>query len=82
MKTISFTKLTDTLQISEHPDGFWLYDATRGMNLAMREKTRDDAFVEALKYYQTKLSALERTHAALVEKVQSFVDQFVPSDDD
>jgi hypothetical protein len=43
-KIISFTKLSDSLQISEHPDGFWLYDSTRGMNLAMRYKTRDRAF--------------------------------------
>ena len=81
-KTISFTQLNDTLQISEHIDGFWLYDHTRGMNLAMRAKTRDDAFVEALTYYQERLKELESSYASLRGRVDVFVEQFVEDDDD
>ena len=80
-KAISFTKLSDTLQISEHNDGFWLYDYTRGMNLGMRAKTRDDAFTEALTYYQKKLSEMERCYSDLSGRVESFVSQFRNEDD-
>jgi hypothetical protein len=75
-KAISFTKLSDTLQISEHHDGFWLYDFTRGMNLAMRAKSRDEAFTEALSYYQDRLKEYEGMYASLKSRVDSFVEQF------
>ncbi len=83
-KAISFTKLSDTLQISEHHDGFWLYDFTRGMNLAMRAKTRDDAFTEALTYYQKRLQEMERCYSDLKSQVDTFVNQFIsePEDED
>ena len=54
-KVISNTKLSNTLDLSECKDGWWLWDQTRGMNLAMRAKSRDAAFVEALSYYQERL---------------------------
>lgn len=79
---ISFTKLSDTLQISEHHDGFWLYDYTRGMNLGMRAKTRDDAFTEALTYYQKKLIEVENLYASLRCQVDTFVGQFADPDED
>ena len=78
---ISFTKLSETLQISEHHDGFWLYDETRGMNLAMRAKTRDAAFTEALTYYQTRLKEMEESYAGLKAQVDAFVGQFCIEDD-
>ena len=82
MKTLSVTKLSDTLQISEHPDGFWLYDSTRGMNLSMRAKTRDEAFTEALTYYQKRFAETEKELNELTKKVNAFVGQFVTEDDD
>ncbi|WPK37415.1 hypothetical protein [Escherichia phage AV123] len=39
-KVINHKELNPTLSMSECTDGFWLYDDTRGMNLAMREKNR------------------------------------------
>jgi hypothetical protein len=57
-------------------DGFWLYDKTRGMNLSMRAKTKDDAFFGALKYYQRRLQEVEAAHKDLAAKVAAFVDQF------
>lgn len=65
-KVIEHKKLTETLGITECADGFWLYDKTRGMNLAMKEKTAQDAFVKALSYYQERLKVVEAerdTHA-------------------
>ena len=75
-KTITATKLSETLQISECSDGFWLYDKTRGMNLSIRAKTSDDAFVESLTYYQKQLSNVEKSYWVLQGQVDSFVSQF------
>lgn len=41
---------TDTLNMVYCKDGFWLYDETRGMNLAMKQKSEREAFIEALEY--------------------------------
>jgi len=51
--------LTDSLTMSECKDGYWLYDYTRGMNLSMGAKTQEDAFVEALTYYQKRTKKVE-----------------------
>ena len=80
-------KLSKTLTLCEYVSprsghfGFWLYDATRGMNLSMRAKSSTDAFVEALTYYQKRLARIEAEHAALQAKVYAFVTQFAePAD--
>lgn len=82
VKPISSIDLTPTLSLSEYPQtsghrGFWLYDSTRGMNLSMRAKTPQDAFVEALTYYQERLKEVEQNYKELSEKVDAFVAQFV-----
>lgn len=80
-KPISSTTLNETLTLSECKDGFWLYDATRGMNLAMRAKTRDAAFVGALTYYQRRLKDVETSLRSLQTKVDAFVGQFTEDGD-
>jgi hypothetical protein len=81
---IASTYLTDTLTLSEcHPTAdhrgpYWLYDKTRGMNLAMGANTREDALVEAIVYYQKRLSQVEADYKSLDEKVQGFLCQFAP----
>lgn len=74
---ISSVKLSDTLTMSLCRDGYWLYDKTRGMNLSMRAKTSEDAFVEALTYYQKRLADVEKAYNCLQSRVDSFVNQFV-----
>lgn len=64
---------TETLQMTTHHDGFWLYDKVLGMNLAMRAKTEREAFVEALEYYQRKLAESVDGLRCLTKKVRSFV---------
>ena len=81
-KPISTIKLTDTLNLSECHDGFWLYDKTRGMNLAMRSKTSTDALVKAIMYYQNRLINIEQLHKELKKKVDVFVDQFITANED
>ena len=80
-KPISSTKLSDTLGLAECHDGFWLYDYTQGMNLSMRAKTAQDAFVEALTYYQKRLQKVEAEHTSLQAKVDAFVNQFRDEDE-
>lgn len=78
-------KLSETLSLAEYKSGgmagFWLYDKTRGMNLAMRAKSDTDAFVKALGYYQRQLQSVENKHRELDSKVSEFVEQFVEDDD-
>jgi hypothetical protein len=80
------TKLSETLMLSEYTSpkngnfGFWLYDKTRGMNLAMHAESERNAFVHALHYYQTRLTQVEKEHAYLQAQVQAFVGQFVGDD--
>ena len=79
--------LSDTLSMCEYKYktsgnfGFWLYDNTRGMNLAMRAESETDAFVKALHYYQERLSEVEREHAVLIAKVRAFIVQLRDSED-
>ncbi|UNY40466.1 hypothetical protein KLEP7_gp82 [Pseudaeromonas phage vB_PpeM_ KLEP7] len=61
-KCINHEKLSPTIEITECKDGWWLWDETRGMNLGMREKTRDEAFISALEYYQQRLIEVETEH--------------------
>lgn len=83
-KVISHTALTDTLSITECVDGFWLYDKTRDMNLLLRAKTPTDEFVgalvEAISYYQNRLTAIESDNKMLVSKISTFFDQFKGDD--
>jgi hypothetical protein len=81
-KTITHTVLSPKLALTECTDGFWLYDETRGMNLAMRAKTEQAAFVQALEYYQNRLKDLESAHNCLTKRVNEFVSQFTEEDDD
>lgn len=66
----------ETISLSECSDGFWLYDKTRGMNLAMRAKSSTYAFVESLMYYQKRLTDVEKKHQNMEDKVNKFVSQF------
>lgn len=78
---INNMKLSDTLDLTECVDGFWLYDKTRGMNLAMRAKTKEEAFTWALMYYQERLSHIEAELKTVNNKVSAFIDQFSSEDD-
>ena len=81
-KVINYTVLSKSLSISECTNGFWLYDETRGMNLAMQEKTADAAYLKALEYYQERLTEVEEDYKSLKAKVDHFVGQFVDDDDE
>ena len=76
-KTISHEKLSDSVAITKCSDGWWLYDETRGMNLAMRAKSRDSALIDAITYYQRRLDELETEHRCLACRVDAFVSLFV-----
>lgn len=81
-KTINSIDLTDKLTLSECADGYWLWDDTRKMNLAMKAKTPQDAFLECISYYQGRLSEIETKYGELSKKVNSFVSQFTEEEED
>lgn len=81
-KVIKYNVLSKSLSISECTDGFWMYDETRGMNLAMRAKTAEAAYLEALEYYQERLTEVEEDYKSLKAKVDHFVGQFVEDNDE
>lgn len=72
----------ETITLSKHIDkeDYWLYDKTRGMNLSMRAKTEQEAFVEALTYYQKRLSEVEEEFKFLQSKVDNFIGSFMDED--
>ena len=81
-KSIRNIKLTDNLTLSEYKDGYWLYDYTRGMNLSMRAKTQEDAFVEAITYYQKRTKKIEDELKKLNESVSVFINSVSDEDED
>ena len=85
-------KLNQHLTLSEcHPDSecrtnnWSLYDDRAcggGMNIGMRAKTRDEAFVEAIEFWAERAIKAERVHSQLKSQVDDFVGQFVEPEDD
>ena len=73
----------DTIALSkvENKEEYWLYDYTRGMNLSMRAKSEQDAFVESLMYYQKRLKEVEAEFNTLSNKVSIFIDSIVEEED-
>lgn len=66
----------ETISLTQCHDGFWLYDATLGMNLAIRAKDSQSAFIAAIEYYQKRLIQIETEFKTLSDKVNSFVQSF------
>lgn len=66
----------DTLSLYECNDGYYLYDYVIGMNIVMRAKTEQDAYIEALLYYQKRLKEVKNDYKLLNDKVENFVSQF------
>jgi nicotinamide riboside kinase len=81
-KFISGIKLSETLNLTHQTDGVWLYDTTRGMNLSVQAKSSTEALVEALHYYQRRLTQVEQDYASLTARVDAFVEQFIEPTED
>lgn len=72
----------DTISlIKTENEGYWLYDTTRGCNISMKAKSEQDAFIEALMYYQKRLIKVEREFNSLQDRVDVFVGSFIKDDD-
>ena len=71
----------DTLSLHECTDGYYLYDYVVGMNIGMRAKTEQDAYIEALLYYQKRLVEVKADYKTLNDKVESFLSQFDREED-
>lgn len=70
----------DTLSLTECNDGFYIFDTVVGINISMRAKTEQDAFIEALIYYQKRLAEVKEDYKNLDNKVQIFLSQFEEKD--
>lgn len=75
-KFIRLVFKNDNFSLSECSDGFYLYDYTLQMNIAMYAKSEQEAYQKALHYYQKRLKEVTKDYKALDEKVQAFVGQF------
>lgn len=71
----------ENFSLTECTDGYFLYDKVIGMNLSMRAKTEQDAFIEALLYYQRRLQEVKHDYKEMHTKVMSFVSLFNEEDD-
>lgn len=60
--------------------GWWLWDETRGMNLSMEAKSKEEALADALAYYQTRLLKVEKDYKSLSIKVDNFLSNFKDED--
>jgi len=73
------SRLSATLTLCEYQSpkngsfGFWLYDKTRGMNLSMKAESKEAAFIEAITYYQNRVTMVEEQF----RKINTYVDDFV-----
>lgn len=72
----------DTLSLHECTDGYYLYDYVIGMNISMRAKTEQDAYIEALLYYQKRLVEVKADYKILNDKVENFLSQFNREEDE
>lgn len=85
-KILEQIDISDTINLVHidkgHGDaGWWLWDETRGMNLAMKAKSEREAFSDALEYYQRRLKEVESAHKCLSSRVDAFVSQFTDDDE-
>ena len=81
--------LNQHLTLSEcHPDSecrtnnWWLYDDRARMNVGMREKTRDEAFIEAIEYWAKRAIKAEQEYSQLRQQVDAFAGQFTEPEDE
>lgn len=79
-KTIRKVFKLDTLSLHECTDGYYLYDYVIGMNIAMHAKTEQNAYIEALLWYQKDREKIIKKYNLLNSKVEHFLYQFDEED--
>jgi hypothetical protein len=52
------------------------------MNIGMRAKTRDEAFVEAIEFWVERALAAERSYASIKAQVDEFVGKFTDPEEE
>ena len=70
----------DTIFLSETTEGYYLYDYVIGQNISMRAKTEQDACIEAILWYQSRLIESKEKFKILKDKVEGFLAQFDEED--
>lgn len=81
----NFKKVSEDLNsntsLTECHNGYWLWDKTQEMNLAMKADSREEALLEALEFYQKYYAKRKKELSDLKAKVDSFLVQFEPEDE-
>lgn len=70
----------ENMQLSQGIDGYWLYDYIQGMNLSMKAKTEQEAFVKALTYYQKRYKESKIRYDELHNNVSNFIESLSKED--
>ncbi len=81
-KAIREVLKNDTLSLHECVDGYFLYDYVLGMNISMRAKTEQDAYIESLLYYQKRLQKVKLEYEELNNKVEDFLSKIQNNNND
>jgi glucuronate isomerase len=83
---IQSIKLSDELSLCEcHPDSecgtanWWLHDKRADVNLGMREKTPEAAFIKTINYWAKRAQLYQELHDNLQRQVDAFVEQVRPA---
>lgn len=73
----------DTICLSKHNDReeYWLYDKTQSSNLSMEALTANDAFAEAIIYYQKRMAKIESELKTLKSNVNNFIELMAGDED-
>jgi len=87
---ISSEAISDTITVSlchadyEHriEPNYWLYDKTRGMNLAVGVETKEKAYIATIEYYQKRLAEIEGKYKKLNIQVLKFVGEINAGEND
>ena len=75
-----YYKVIDGEKVPVSSEGFWIYDKTVKMNLAMRAETREAALLEVIHYYQKRCVNLLKERNELSSKIDTIKELLVDDD--
>ena len=73
---------TDTFNICKHnlKEEYWLYDEIQGYNIVMQAKSKDEAFSEAIHYYQKRYKSLKEDSNRINNEINTFINLMAKED--
>lgn len=73
---------TDTFNICKHKlkEEYWFYDNIQGYNIVMGAKSKDEAFSEAICYYQKRFISLKEDSKRINNEINTFINLMAKED--